>query len=99
MKNPNEIINNIEKRMKTTMIGAIAKFEDRFSYLWEEDNINRERYEDLWENTRNDILNSGNHQIRSAIKELSDFLFGDKTTFNQKYQYKFYFKDNNGDSK
>jgi hypothetical protein len=101
MKDPAELIHSIEKRMKTTMIGAIAKFEDRFSYLWEEDNVNKERYEDLWDNTRNDILNHGNHQIRSAIKELSDFVYGPQKEFNQKYHYKFYFKNpdsNNGDS-
>lgn len=97
MKDPAEILYNLEKRMKTTMIGALAKFEDNFAYLWEEDNVNQERYEDLWEQTRNDILNNGNHQIRSAIRELSEFLYGPKTNINQKYHYKFYFKNQNGD--
>lgn len=98
MNKKEELIFNIEKRLKTTMIGAIAKFEKNFAYLWERDNINREKFEDLWEETRNEILNNGNHQIRAAIKELSDFLYGNNPKLNQKYHYKFYFRDQNGDS-
>jgi hypothetical protein len=89
--NKEQLINSIETKFKTTMIGALAKFEQNFAYLWENDNINREKYEDLWEDTRNDILNNGNRQIRYAIKDLSDFLYGSR----QKYQYKFYFNDDN----
>lgn len=100
MNKSEELIMNIEKRLKTTMIGAIAKFEERFAYLWEEPNINRERYEDLWEETRNEILNHGNKQIRLAIKELYNFLDNKQGSFKEKYHYKFYFKNpNNGDDK
>ena len=96
MKNPEELIYEMEKRLKTTMIGALAKFEQNFGYLWEEDGPDQQMYEDMWEDTRNSILNQGNHQIRSAIKELGDYLF--KRNFNQKYHYKFYFnKDNQGE--
>jgi hypothetical protein len=98
MNKKDELINNIEKRLKTTMIGAIAKFEKNFAYLWESDTINREKFEDLWDETRNEILNNGNQQIRSAVKELSDFLYGNNPKLNQKYNYKFYFRDHNGDS-
>jgi hypothetical protein len=98
MNNKDQLLENIEKRFKTTMIGALAKFEENFAYLWENDTINRERYEDLWEETRNEILNNGNHQIRSALKELHQYLYGENTNFNQKYHYKFYFK-NPGDDK
>jgi hypothetical protein len=97
-----ELIMNMEKRLQTTMIGSIAKFEQNFAYLWEEPNINRERYEDIWEDTRNEILNHGNRQIRAALRELSDFLYNDHPKVESKYNYKFYFKDdnpNNGDRK
>lgn len=86
-----QLIHSIETKFKTTMIGALAKFERNFAYLWENDSINREKYEDLWEDTRNEILNNGNRQIRYAIKDLTDFLYGART----KYNYKFYFNDQN----
>jgi len=66
----------IEKKMKTTMIGALSSFEESFGYLWginkhhsslsEEELILRE----LWENTRTEILNKGNNQIRATKEEL-----------------------------
>ena len=99
MKNPEDIIQSIEKRLKTTMIGALAKFEANFGYLWEDDSPDQEMYDNMWENTRNDILNHGNHQIRSTIKELVDYFYNkNNIKYNQKYHYKFYFnKNNNGD--
>lgn len=98
MNKKEELIRNIEKRLKTTMIGALAKFEESFAYLWEEPSINREKYEDLWEDTRNEILNHGNKQIRLAVKELYDFVDGRNNKFQEKYHYKFYFKNpDNGD--
>jgi hypothetical protein len=94
-----DIIKDMETRLKTTMIGSLAKFEEYFGYLWEEDNKNRLEYEKLWEEARNAILNNGNNQIRLALENLTDFLEdnrrGPKTTFREKYRYKFYFK--NGD--
>lgn len=98
--NKEELMRDIEKNIKTTMIGAIAQFEKYFGYLWEEDNINREKYEDLWEEARNHILNNGNHQIRLALRNLSDFLYYKSNTFQEKYHYKFYFGDdqNNRDN-
>lgn len=97
--NKEDLLHSIEKRFKTTMIGAIANFEKNFAYLWERDSINREKFEELWEDTRNDILNNGNHQLRSALKELAEFLYRDKpASFKQKYHYKFYFRNPNGDT-
>jgi hypothetical protein len=94
MNNKEELMREIETKIKTTMIGAIAQFEKYFGYLWEEDNINREKYEDLWEEARNNILNNGNNQIRSALRSLSDYLNNRPSSFKEKYHYKFYFKDN-----
>ena len=97
MKNPEELMYEMEKRLKTTMIGALAKFEENFGYLWEENGPDQQMYEDMWEDTRNDILNHGNHQIRSAMKELANHLYNQNFKYNQKYHYKFYFKDNKGE--
>lgn len=94
MKNKEELIKDMETKLKTTMIGAIAQFEKYFSHLWEEDSPDREEYEDLWEEARNHILNNGNHQIRLALRNLSDFLYYKPNTVKEKYHYKFYFGDN-----
>lgn len=92
-----DMLKNIETRFKTTMIGSLAKFEEYFGYLWEDDNKNRLEYEKLWEQTRNAILNNGNNQLRLALDELYAHLASrsSKSTFQEKYKYKFYF--NNGD--
>jgi hypothetical protein len=96
MNNNNEIYYNLEKRFQTTMIGALAKFEDAFGYLWgqdkEEDELTHKELEfrDLWERTRMLILNNGNHQMRSAMTDLTKFL-----RYRYKYNYKFYMKPNN----
>jgi len=95
--NKEEIIYNIEKRFKTTMIGAIARFEESFGYLWENDSDKQQYYDDLWEYTRNSILNHGNHQIRSAVDELQNFFYNG--AIKSRYQYKFNFnkKDQAGE--
>lgn len=95
MKHKEELMRDIETRLKTTMIGSIAQFEKYFGYLWENDSNHREKYEDLWEEARNNILNNGNHQIRLAMRDLSDYVYNKPASFSEKYRYKFYFKDNN----
>jgi hypothetical protein len=90
MKNPEELMYEIEKRIKTTMIGSLAKFEETFGYLWEENGPDQNMYEDMWEETRNNILNHGNHQIRSAMKDLANYLHDKNFKYNNKYHYKFY---------
>jgi hypothetical protein len=40
-----QLLNNIEKRFKTTMIGALARFEESFGYLWEDDSSQRLMFE------------------------------------------------------
>lgn len=95
MNTQEDLLEEIETRIKTTMIGSLAQFEKHFGYLWQNDHANRQKYEDLWEDTRNNILNNGNNQIRLALKSLGDFLY--QKPFQNKYHYKFYFKDNKGD--
>jgi hypothetical protein len=79
----------LTKRFQTTMIGAIYEFEENFGYLWghEKDDEDLTKQEEnfrlKWENTRNQILNNGNNQLRKCIKDLSDH-------GSTKYNYKFY---------
>jgi hypothetical protein len=95
--NKQEIIKSIEKRIQTTMIGALAKFEENFGHLWntEEESEEAEKYWDIWEHTRNQILNNGNNQLRSALEDLGDYLYASNKKSQKKhaYRYKFYFND------
>jgi hypothetical protein len=103
--NDNELQNIIDlvgKKIETTMIGALARFESGFGNLWghhknmEQDLNDQELYFDnLWQDVRNNILNHGNKQIRSIKEDMYKILNKKaKTTYN----YKFYFKDK-GDAK
>lgn len=95
MNNSNQqyLIDQIYKRFQTTMIGALAKFEQSFGYLWEQDNEKGDEFADLWEYTRNTILNNGNKQARAAINDILNYV--DKPKINRKYNYKFNFNENN----
>lgn len=81
------------KRFQTTMIGALHEFEKSFGYLWGHHKVNDEdltdnelKFLDLWDNTRNHILNNGNNQMRKAI---ADF---DLANGKTKFTYRFYKK-------
>jgi len=89
------LIDNIYKKFQTTMIGSLARFENIFGYLWENDTKEADRFAEMWEYARNSILNNGNKQARSALDDLTKHFSQGKT----KYSYKFYFDDNQGDSK
>lgn len=93
----NEFYNSVEKKFQTTMIGALAKFENAFGYLWghnKDNNLTEKElyFRDLWENTRLLILNNGNHQLRCALEDIRNYVGSRK----YKYHYKFYMKDNEG---
>lgn len=67
----------IETKMKTLMIGAIAKIEGFFGEkVWgfdlPESECSNEQLdmELIWEQLRDEILNLGNKQIRAAMSEL-----------------------------
>lgn len=94
-----DLLKDIETRFKTTMIGSLAKFEQYFGHLWENDSKSGLEYEKLWDQTRNAILNNGNNQIRLALEDLSNHLITNSkpSNFKEKYRYKFYF-NKNGDN-
>jgi hypothetical protein len=90
-----DLMDSISRRFKTTMIGALAKFEESFGYLWQEDSKNADEYFELWQETRNNILNNGNNQLRSALDELNEYAYNKEKGY--KYHYQFYFKNNRQD--
>lgn len=85
--NPN-IEDLIEKRMKTIMIGSLARFEENFDYLWNQSsNVNDRKYFlELWQKTREDILDYGNNQIRLAKKDIGNI---EQKPYKYKYNYRF----------
>lgn len=63
----------IAKRIKTTMIGALASIEDKLGMLWESDGKmtqEQERMYNLFQEIRSAILDKGNDQIRQLEKDL-----------------------------
>ena len=80
--------NVLTKRFQTTMIGALFEFEQNFGYLWGLDKDEREltdqqeKFRSLWEDTRNQILNNGNNQLRKCLSDLEKL-----DTNNIKYNY------------
>ena len=83
---------NIIKKIKTTMIGALASFEDGFGFLWGIDldynELDKEQLElrEVWEEIRREVLNKGNMQIRAAQDELSEYNT-EWTGFTQKIDF------------
>ena len=89
----NRLKQNIARKIKTTMIGAIASIEDAFGFLWgidkDEEDLTKEEmeYRDSWEIARTEILNKGNKQLRIAMEEISEY-----TMEWNKYQVDFIIK-------
>ena len=82
------------KKLNTTMIGGLSKFEAAFGELWghgkPEDALDEdERYfRERWIAVRNEILNQGNNQKRALLAEIDQY----SVRFN-KYEYNFIIKD------
>lgn len=85
----NNIIDDVDSRMKTLMIGFIDRFEQSFGYLWahgKQPNTDQQKlFKDKWSSLRTDLLNYGNHQIRLATGDIQRESRSDK----YKYHYKF----------
>ena len=92
--NEQQLLDNLYKRFQTTMIGALARFEENFGYVWQNEPDDSELW-DHWEYTRNSILNNGNKQARAAIDDIKKYLNVNK--FQNKYTYKFNFKEQEKD--
>jgi hypothetical protein len=68
----------ITTKIRTAFIGALAAFEEHYGFLWgndkESSNLTKEEREmqSLWIETRTQVLNNGNAQIRAAQNEISN---------------------------
>lgn len=90
-----EIEDLIEKRMRTIMIGSLARFEENFDYLWNEESEDKQYFLELWQKTRQDILDYGNNQIRLARKDFGNI--NSKTQPKYKYKYRFDMRRNDNE--
>ena len=73
-----QLMKNIEKKFKTTMIGAIARFEKKFGFLWgheKKEALNEQEmtFRKLWDEARTEILDNGNNQLRIAQEEIAQY--------------------------
>ena len=86
-KTKHNLIKQMETRIKTTMIGSLARFEEAFGEVLD----SSDHYAELWDDVRTKILNNGNHQIRLATEELETFIYDNncKSSVEKKYHYKF----------
>lgn len=99
MYDPDRLRFYVEKRIQTTMIGALARIEESLGFLWGQDKDpnepltpEEEKFGDIWDYLRNDILNYGNKQIR----QLKDDFHKYGGVFKSTYKYNFPItKDNN----
>jgi len=86
--------NKIAKTFKTAEIGAIATIEDKLGFLWkhgesDESLTEKElRFRELWEELREELMDSWNDQKRRIIKQLDYY-----NVEWQKFQYEFKFID------
>lgn len=69
----------IERKLSTSFIGALSKFEQFFGHLWGHGLDEREltdvqrRWREAWEECRNEVLNNGNNQVRAVRAELAQY--------------------------
>ncbi len=69
----------IESKIRTSFIGAIATFENRFGDLWGHgkpfDSLTEQQKENRrdWADARAEILDKGNNQIRAIHKEMDQY--------------------------
>jgi len=72
-----QLMYNIEKKFKTTMIGALSRFENLFGYLWghgkEHLTASEKEFKKMWEEVRTEILDNGNTQMRTALDEINHY--------------------------
>lgn len=93
INNQNDLLDMLETRFKTVMIGALSRFENSFGYLWKHGDDpqtqNEKLFADKWDELRIDLLNHGNNQIRLALADTVDFF---RKTNRYQYNYKFIMK-------
>lgn len=72
-----QLAKDTKKKFMTTMIGALARFEETFGDLWgqDEDRLTSEQRRNrvLWDQVRKAILDNGNYQIKSFNEDLERY--------------------------
>jgi len=91
-RSKSNLTRHVETKLKTTMIGALAKFEENFGSLWGHNSDNptdkQKQLRELWNLTRTEILNNGNNQLRAAREEINCY-----TIQYNKFETKFIIRD------
>ena len=78
-KSKKSISSIVNTKMKTSFIGAISAFEKHFGFLWghgkDEEDLTPSEAEmrEVWEETRADILDNGNTQLRAIVSEINNY--------------------------
>ena len=73
------LMKNVERKFKTTMIGALSTLESSFGFLWgfevpEEDKTpEQKKVYEIYEEARAQILDRGNTQIRNLESEFVNY--------------------------
>jgi vacuolar-type H+-ATPase subunit H len=72
----------LERKMKTTFIGALSEFERKFGFLWGDKNytgnmkndsgIHEDIWREMWSEARDRILTNGNNQFKAMLSELEN---------------------------
>lgn len=88
-KKQNQLIKNLEKKCTTIMIGSLVRFEQKFGYLWNSEDEAGDRYYDMWQDVRRDILNFGNHHTRDVVENIYKFFIDDKNEKSNYYEFRF----------
>lgn len=70
---------NVQTKIKTSFIGAIAQFEMTFGHLWghgqkEALTERQQDWLDAWNECRDAILTKGNNQVRGIESELKQYI-------------------------
>jgi len=92
----NTLKRHMETKFRTTMIGALSKFEKIFGDLWghglpdSDLSETQRKFKEKWQLARTEILNNGNNQMRAALSEIDN-----NTIKYNKSQYNFLIKQDN----
>ena len=73
------LLNTVKKKFDTTIIGALAAFEEQFGELWghgiPEERLDEDQiyWKEAWMEARAKILDNGNANLRAAQNEISQY--------------------------
>lgn len=73
------LLRTLEKKLNTSFIGALSKFETFFGPLWghrkDESELTPEqkKWREIWSLCRTEILNNGNNQLRAIQSEVVQY--------------------------